>query len=206
MGFDNSTERILFPCPPDPSPSLHPARPGRSLALQADSHQAQPRNRLAFWPALCLRSQDRDIVRCSIQQRLLLAVGISDLQQHVRLLEQPPSELSSTRPQPIAQPTTMLRHGIGSLSRSAAALLGQAASKQSQSRLLFPASAAGARASMGTVTYSPPVVKIGKPAPTFKAVGGRDATRVDGMIMMRAVPTERFGPIVRQSFRPLLKP
>lgn len=69
----------------------------------------------------------------------------------------------------------MLRHGFGRLSRSAA-LLGQASSSK-QSRLLFPASAAGARACMmGTVTYSPPIVKIGKPAPTFKAVRGRDVT------------------------------
>lgn len=59
----------------------------------------------------------------------------------------------------------MLRHGLGMLSRSSAAAraLGKAAQTQASSRLLL------ARA-MGTVTYSAPAIKIGQPAPTFKAV------------------------------------
>lgn len=57
----------------------------------------------------------------------------------------------------------MLRQGLGLLSRSATAARA--------SRLLFPtATASSVARGMGTVTYSPPAVKIGQPAPTFKAV------------------------------------
>lgn len=53
----------------------------------------------------------------------------------------------------------MLRHGLGLLARST-----------TRGTLLFPSSSSVAARGMGTVTYSPPAVKIGQPAPTFKAV------------------------------------
>lgn len=81
----------------------------------------------------------------------------------------------------------MLRHGLRS------ALLGQ--SKQT-SRLLFPASASSAARAMGTVTYSPPAVKIGKPAPTFKAVSRRDEScgLMDGMVIVKLTCPRRNHP------------
>lgn len=59
----------------------------------------------------------------------------------------------------------MMLRGLRLLSRSA-----NVGSTATRRPLLFPSPSSVAARGMGTVTYSPPAVKIGQPAPTFKAV------------------------------------